>query len=304
MQYTTVLHAVRKQHELSCNEYCIADMIFHLSANPKAPVQGWCNQSRNKMADEMGLSRRTVIDIINTLAEKKLIERNEADFLRTTSLWYDSITVAKEGVQKVHTSTRAETAHPVQEVHPPRAETAPPPRAETAPNNNIIDNNTNKDVSDASATADAEKIEVLGIGEITIKTIALYVSDIPDSVRVQFLKENNGRQFPHVTELSKSMRSLRDLLKPKTERMSRPTLEEVTAYMESKKMPIYEAERFWNHHEVRGWMLSGNRPMQKWKLAVATWMNSPYRQPAPRVESMQVPSNNTTYQDLLKPEFR
>ncbi|WP_128545112.1 hypothetical protein [Larkinella soli] len=116
-------------------------MIYNLSANPKAPVPGWCSQSRGKMADEMGMSRRAIITIVQVLEEKGLVERNESDFLRTTDLWYDAV----QGVKKLHTPPCEETAHPVKEVHTPCEETAQERCEETAHKNNNTENNTEKE---------------------------------------------------------------------------------------------------------------------------------------------------------------
>lgn len=110
MVYTTILHPVRKAFGISCNDYCVADMIYNLSANPAAPILGWCNASRQTLADAMGLSRKSVIDIIGKLEEKGLVERQQAtDYLRTTSLWYDSVTGCKERLQPVTKGDSKET---------------------------------------------------------------------------------------------------------------------------------------------------------------------------------------------------
>lgn len=108
LHYTTILHAVRKRFELSNNEYCVADLIDKLSHNPAAPRPGWCNASRKYMADELGVSRQSVITIINSLESAGLLIRGANDNLQTTALWYDSVTGCKEslqGVKKLDTLT-------------------------------------------------------------------------------------------------------------------------------------------------------------------------------------------------------
>lgn len=88
--FTTIQHDPRLKFELSNNEYCVADAIYHLSHNPSSAVIGWCFASRKTIGDFFGLSRQSIIKIIQTLTSKKLIEiDNKTSLLRTTQLWYD-----------------------------------------------------------------------------------------------------------------------------------------------------------------------------------------------------------------------
>lgn len=109
-KYTTILHNVRETLDLSLLEYCVADTIYKLSSNPKAPILGWCNASKDTMAKFIGVDRRTIIRIINNLVAKKIVERNDKDpsNTRTTEVWYDNAIIGKtkikrtQGVTKCH----------------------------------------------------------------------------------------------------------------------------------------------------------------------------------------------------------
>ncbi len=99
--YTTILHDPRLQFELSNNEYCIADAIYHLSHNPDGAVIGWCYASRQKIGDFFGLSRQTVITALKKLIEKKLIEVNdETGYIKTTKTWYQNFVMYKLEIRK------------------------------------------------------------------------------------------------------------------------------------------------------------------------------------------------------------
>jgi|GEM_PF-3181828 len=90
--YTTILHGPRIELELSCNEYCVADMIYHLSRET-----GWCYASKEKLASFIGLSKQTVLEIIRRLTEAGLVEMHEdRHMLRTTARWYESVVVFRE----------------------------------------------------------------------------------------------------------------------------------------------------------------------------------------------------------------
>lgn len=88
--FTTIQHAPRIRHNLSNNEYCIADAIYHLSHNPDSIAVGWCFARREKLGNFFGLSRRTVISTIAKLKDKGLVEVDlETNYLRTTKKWYE-----------------------------------------------------------------------------------------------------------------------------------------------------------------------------------------------------------------------
>ncbi|GAB3889738.1 hypothetical protein GCM10028803_00090 [Larkinella knui] len=116
MDFTTIYHPVRKQFGLSCNEYCVADMIFWLSSNPEAPVPGWCNASNGYLAEHMVLTRQSIITITQKLESLGLIEKN-GDLKRTSKIWYKAVTGCKEslqGVKKVDTPTLSRKFTPCQ----------------------------------------------------------------------------------------------------------------------------------------------------------------------------------------------
>ena len=131
LTYTTIQHQFRKANGLSMNEYIICDMIYHLANNPDSKIKGWCYMSKQKMADEFGLGKRTVEMILNRMIESGYLEKEpETSYLKTTIKW-----------NKVYFRDSAETAHPAQNLRKHSAESAHDDSAETAHNNNIIDNN-------------------------------------------------------------------------------------------------------------------------------------------------------------------
>lgn len=93
--YSLVLHDIRLRLNLSLNEYCVADAIYHLSNNPKNLMQGWCYMSRETLADYLGLQKISIIRIIHRLVEMKLVERpeekNTSGLVRTTQKWYEEV---------------------------------------------------------------------------------------------------------------------------------------------------------------------------------------------------------------------
>ena len=101
-RYTTIIHQIRIELDLSCNEYCVADMVFSLSNNPDSKVQGWCYASKQTIGDFMGIHERRIRTIIDRLVEKGLLEKDEdTKYLRTTSLWYQSVVLERLKMKNV-----------------------------------------------------------------------------------------------------------------------------------------------------------------------------------------------------------
>lgn len=54
-------------------------------------------------------------------------------------------------------------------------------------------------------------------------------------------------------------------------RFAKPTVEEVAAYAAEKGYHGFDAERFWNFYESKGWMVGKNK-MTNWRSAVSNWV--------------------------------
>jgi len=118
--YTTIIHSIRKQLELNCNEYCVLDTIYHLSNNSK--FNGWCIKSKENISYQLDLSRQTVHNIIDKLIDIGLVEKSELKHLRTTEKYCELISKldSKETLHDVNNlySDSKETLHePVKKVY-------------------------------------------------------------------------------------------------------------------------------------------------------------------------------------------
>lgn len=89
LKFTTVQHDFRKESKLSCNEYVLLDMIYILSNNSNASISGWCYMTREKMAEEVGLTKQAIIAMIDRLIAAGFLEKEEnRKYLRTTPKWH------------------------------------------------------------------------------------------------------------------------------------------------------------------------------------------------------------------------
>jgi len=111
MPYTTIDHDVRKKLELSLNQYAICDSIYFLSRGK------YCTAAKQYLGDFIGVSRRSVQDILNDLERKGLILRHKTG-IETTDKWNAEVErMHSKGEQKVLTgerkplTSREETSH-------------------------------------------------------------------------------------------------------------------------------------------------------------------------------------------------
>lgn len=143
--YTHILHNAREELGLSVIEYCVADTICHLSISPISAVPGWCYMSRPRMAALLGISRRSIFNIIDRLTQLGLVVRqDDSGYLKTTNKWYRATAPgagAKSALPsaKIALPSAKSALRPVQKLHYPSAK--------IAPNNN---SDINKDINSNS----------------------------------------------------------------------------------------------------------------------------------------------------------
>ena len=127
---TNINHPARKKLGITCNEYCIVDLVYHLSNNPKARVKGWCNASRSQIADTFDLSKRSAINLIQKMIDKKLVKKHTNGwYLKTTNVWYDAVILYEKVIEEKLILGGEESSpldQEVKKVHPPKGEESSP----------------------------------------------------------------------------------------------------------------------------------------------------------------------------------
>lgn len=138
-KYTTIIHSVRISLSLSCNEYCVADMVYHLSNNPVAKVKGWCYASKETLGNFMGLSKQSIHTILTSLLKKGLVVKDEnTKWLTTSEKWYKSVILER---LKFHSKESLPT---VKKVYSKESRKFTPNSKESLHNNNKDNNINNK----------------------------------------------------------------------------------------------------------------------------------------------------------------
>lgn len=135
MQFTTILHKVRKHFGLTCNEYCVVELVFFSQNNPKTKKAGWCTLSRNEMGEALDFSRQTIITILKKAKDLGLVEEDESFNVKTTALWFNAISLGKtdsplpcqDSLQGVKNLDSKETVQGVKNLDTNCKETVHPP---------------------------------------------------------------------------------------------------------------------------------------------------------------------------------
>ncbi len=55
-------------------------------------------------------------------------------------------------------------------------------------------------------------------------------------------------------------------------KFTKPSIQEVIDFFSEKKHDQVDAEKFFNHFESNGWLVSGKTPMKNWQAAARNWM--------------------------------
>ena len=97
-RYTLILHSARKALDITINEYCLADTVHKLSGN-RSTVPGWCYASKEHLGAVLGVSRRSIHNMINSLKGRGILELQEdTGYLRTTEQWREAVEVLRTKV--------------------------------------------------------------------------------------------------------------------------------------------------------------------------------------------------------------
>ena len=97
-RYTLILHSARKALDITINEYCLADTVHKLSGN-RSTVAGWCYASKEHLGSVLGVSRRSIHNMINSLKGRGILELQEdTGYLRTTEVWREAVEVLRTKV--------------------------------------------------------------------------------------------------------------------------------------------------------------------------------------------------------------
>ena len=205
-------------------------MMLYLLTNPHANITGCFEVNFRQMAFEMGHSTESVICIIQRLAEKhKIIQYCQETSEILILNWY-----------KYNWSGGS-----------PNVIKAVKSSAESIKCDMFREYVINK--ANSFGKKEESNKEEITVNSNTVNSNSNIIVGI-------------GYGYPMDTVSEESSKKAK---KHENKPFKKPTIEEITAYIQERNSPI-DPEQFYAYYESIGWKV-GNKPMKSWKMAIITW---------------------------------
>lgn len=112
-RYITIDMDIKRQFDISLNEYSFLEVISKLSNNSKYK---WCEANREDLAQCVDLSKKAVNEMVNRLVDKNLLERDSRGKIKTSMDWEEAVSTLvpnrHDSVGKKLPQLREETTPP------------------------------------------------------------------------------------------------------------------------------------------------------------------------------------------------
>ncbi len=97
LTFTTIEEPARAALEITRDDYALCNYIQTWSSHPGNKQPGYCDRTRQQMADFIGVTTRGIMKMLDRLERVGLVERlSEKRFLhRITMRWFDTVSLAK-----------------------------------------------------------------------------------------------------------------------------------------------------------------------------------------------------------------
>lgn len=96
---TTISEIARTQLQITRDEYALCSYVHYRSADSRQKMPGWCCDSKDDVAEFIGISRPGLYKMAQRLEAKGLLEVGNIGAMRTTPLWIDTESECKQSLQ-------------------------------------------------------------------------------------------------------------------------------------------------------------------------------------------------------------
>jgi hypothetical protein len=107
---TSINEKARSILEISRDEYALCSYIQYRSSDPRGKAAGWCTDTKQEIADFIGISRQGLHKMTAKLVSVRLLETSSKGFQRVTGKWIDTESECKQSlhqsVNKVYTKRK------------------------------------------------------------------------------------------------------------------------------------------------------------------------------------------------------
>ena len=114
----------------------------------------------------------------------------------------------------------------------------------------------------------------------------------PDTEKTRIGKNHNHKDLDNISSdnISSDIKEKDKEKNNNKKRFSKPTIEQVDAYIKEKKMH-FEAEQFFDHYEANGWMV-GRTPMKDWQAACRYWERMRKKENPDEEPAVEIPADD------------
>ena len=114
----------RRALDISRDEYALCSYVLYRQASSRADVPGWCCDSKDSIADFVGVTRPGLYKMIDRMERKGLMETNPVNgVIRTTAVFMDAENGCKQSLHSEKTDRKQSLHSTVNKVYTPGAKT-------------------------------------------------------------------------------------------------------------------------------------------------------------------------------------
>ena len=96
---TNINEKARAILDISRDEYAYCQYVHYRSADPRTVAPGWCCDSKDTIAEFIGITRQGLYKMIGKMEAAELVETGARGFQRVTGKWIDTETECKQSSQ-------------------------------------------------------------------------------------------------------------------------------------------------------------------------------------------------------------
>lgn len=96
---TNIIEEARRELGVTRDQYAFCAYVHYRCADPRQRVLGWCNDSKDEVADFVGISRPGLYKMAKAMSDFGLVEINENGAYRVTEKWIDTEAGCKQSLQ-------------------------------------------------------------------------------------------------------------------------------------------------------------------------------------------------------------
>lgn len=97
---TTIVENTRREIGVTRDEYALCAYVQFRTADPRSINPGWCPDTREEIADFVGISRKGLFKMAARMEQKDLLEVSPKGLLRVTAKWMDLDTTWEQSTPK------------------------------------------------------------------------------------------------------------------------------------------------------------------------------------------------------------